>query len=495
MNDVQHLTSSRGGPYAEVGASSGPSMSQLSGETCRTETVQVPRSPQPLSLQIDGLNARIFDRGDDALSRVESSERGSDTSADPRRPELQSASTVTDSFSSLPLSSLHDDSRSMEIENSQTSNEEDQTPKAYSRSEVPPHIDENGSINASAGIKKEGNWSLSPLQSTEASDLPSSNESHFKPGHKRTATGDIKPMSSGLAAPDALENGAQRRRSKTIGASAHGSRIAQLSVHIRTRLSYAAAKIEKSRQTRDTKTQDAIRELEKLVSETPSAASTPGLKPSPYLQSPQPTTHARPHLSHQRSQSTMSSSRLTNIPKLAPPVDIVPSNGDTNRRRPPQYSRLSSPVLGTGTPRIPPSSRMTLSAQHEFFKSHTQNTSMEQDAIETLIFMSSPENSGYRSSPRDLQPAATQASLNESLFSNGHGGPADQSQSSQSDRSLNGRSFELRPAGLGLEADAGDAIDRILDQMDSDSEDDTRYASHRHRAYMPPSSRNHAPPR
>lgn len=110
---------------------------------------------------------------------------------------------------------------------------------------------------------------------------------------------------------------------------------------------------------------------------------------------------------------------------------------------------------------------------------------MEQDAIETLMFMSSPENSGYRSSPRVLQPPATQASLNETIFSNGHG-PPDQSQSSQSEMSHNGRSFELRPAGLGLEANAGDEIDRILDQMDSDSEDDARYASHRHRARPPP---------
>lgn len=270
---------------------------------------------------------------------------------------------------------------------------------------------------------------------------------------------------------------------------------------------------------RDSKTQNAIREIENLVSGNPptasSAASTPGTKPSPYSQTPQSINNEPTFPTHQRSQSTMSSSKLLQIPKLAPPVDIISSNGDTPRRRPNpnpiskhhdhspyarhrrhhsyqerSYPKLSSPVVGPGTPHIPPSLRMPLSAQHEYYKSNTQNSSMEQDAIETLIFMSSPENSGYRSNSRALQPPSTQASLNESLFSNG----PNQSQHSQSEKSHTGRSFELRPAGLGLEANAGDAIDRILDQMDSDSEDDARYASHRHKAYIPPYKGNRAPP-
>jgi hypothetical protein len=94
---------------------------------------------------------------------------------------------------------------------------------------------------------------------------------------------------------------------------------------------------------------------------------------------------------------------------------------------------------------------------------------MEQDAIETLMFMSSPENSGYRFSPRPLQPASTQSSLNESI-SNSNGNHPNDSQLSQS--SHNTRSLETKP---GLEAHAGDDIDRLLDQMDSDSEDEDRY--------------------
>jgi hypothetical protein len=99
---------------------------------------------------------------------------------------------------------------------------------------------------------------------------------------------------------------------------------------------------------------------------------------------------------------------------------------------------------------------------------------MEQDAIETLMFMSSPENSGYRFSPRPLQAASTQSSLNESINTNRiiHNG----SQGSQSSGSHSGRGHQSKP---GLEAHAGDDIDRLLDQMDSDSEDEGRYASYR----------------
>lgn len=104
---------------------------------------------------------------------------------------------------------------------------------------------------------------------------------------------------------------------------------------------------------------------------------------------------------------------------------------------------------------------------------------MEQDAIETLLFMSSPENSGYRSSPRPLQPPATQRSLNESIYSNNNEMTTNQSQSSQSDVSHNGQGFTSKNHGLGLEAGAGDEIDRLLDQMESDSEEDARFASHR----------------
>lgn len=142
----------------------------------------------------------------------------------------------------------------------------------------------------------------------------------------------------------------------------------------------------------------------------------------------------------------------------------------------------SPSVVGPGTPSIPPS-RAPTSSQNGLYGSRTnsQNALMEQDAIETLLFMSSPENSGYRSSPRPLQPAASQRSLNESIYSNHNGMSTHPSQSSQSDASHGGFVPPSKNYGLGLEARAGDEIDRLLDQMESDSEDDARFAAHRHR--------------
>ncbi|KAJ6008368.1 hypothetical protein N7540_012344 [Penicillium herquei] len=527
MTDLQRAPSSRGAPDVEASANTGSvnaSTSREPGGLTRSEEIQVPRSPQALSLQINGLNARIHDKAISFPSYVESSERGSDTSTDTPRPEPQSANTFADSLSSIPLSHMNDSSQSIKVENSQSSVEITPTPTNYSISQEHLPVERNGN-GMEEGVHTSGqhkNGSLSPPQSPNHSNPLTQPENgvSFAPGHKRTATGDIKSMASSDAIPPNQDDdnfGAARRRSKSTGSPAYGSRIAQLSVHIRTRLSYAAAKIEKSRQAREKDTQLALRGLEILSSAStpnPSGATStpPGLTPTSHPQNLTSTSTSHNSSSHNRSQSTISSpGKLLPFPKLAPPVDIISSNGDTRRRRPnpntgpKEFNRSpyvrhhrrhhsvqeasvtktlgSPPVLGPDTPHIPPSARMPLSAQHEVYRSrtHSQSTSMEQDAIETLLFMSSPENSGYRSSPRPLQPPASQLSLNESIQSH-FNGVSDQS--SQSDKSHNGRNFELelRPSGFGLESNAGDEIDRILDQMESDSEDDERYASHRPRA-------------
>lgn len=101
---------------------------------------------------------------------------------------------------------------------------------------------------------------------------------------------------------------------------------------------------------------------------------------------------------------------------------------------------------------------------------HSQNSAMEQDAIETLLFMSSPENSGYRSSPRPLQPAASQGSLNASVYALKNGTPLNRNHQSPQRGKTHG-DLGSRNRVLGLEAHAGDEIDRILDQMESDSDD------------------------
>ncbi|KAJ5168453.1 uncharacterized protein N7482_004047 [Penicillium canariense] len=526
MNDSYHVPSSRGFPYVEDSANTesvtlNTSTVRAPGEPARAEHIQVPRSPQLSSLHVNGLNAGIEDKKDHSVY-VESSERGSDTSVDGQQPELHSASAFTYSVPSLPTSLVNDCHRNTELGNPRFLAENSQSPRTEPKLENSQESLHNLPVNGNGVhglhlLKSEhsSNGCSPPVRSPKHHTSQSELGMQFAPGHKRTATGDIKDISSHLLAPQLSEvNRLSRRRSKSTGSPTHGSRIAQLSVHIRTRLSYAAAKIEKSRQSQSSPqlALHGLDNLSSLDSQTTSGIASPSTSnPASHPQRNSHTSIPRPFPSHHRTQSAISSpGKLLPIPKLAPPVDIVTSNGDTRRRRPNPNESTSKPlfgspyarhrrhhstqatsfshsmggspsVVGPGTPSIPPSSRAPTSSQEGIYgsRTHSQNTLMEQDAIETLLFMSSPENSGYRSSPRPLQPPATQRSLNESIYSHHDGVRSQQSQGSQSNDSQNSGDLKNGHLSLGLEARAGDEIDRILDQMESDSEDDARYASHR----------------
>lgn len=197
--------------------------------------------------------------------------------------------------------------------------------------------------------------------------------------------------------------------------------------------------------------------------------------------------------------------------KLAPPVDIISSGGSGRRRRPnpnesstnSRYSPYSGhrryhsqqelgasklsakphPVLVPGTPPLRPSIHTTSTPfptqnGHSRSRTHSQSTLMEQDAIETLLFMSSPENSGYRASPQP-RPDSIPKSIAPSVTGNANLFGSQNKQSHMS--AANGASSKLSNQVLGLEAIAGDEIDRMLDQMeDSDSDDERGFASKHH---------------
>ncbi|KAJ5209514.1 hypothetical protein N7449_003893 [Penicillium cf. viridicatum] len=541
MNDDCDV-SNRGVLHAEASANT-HSMNNATSPVPRnpmpSAKAQTTQSQQPLSLQIDGLNAVALAHGEGNPNSayIESSERGSDTSGDSRRLDL-SASTVTDSLSSLPSSSTNgNNSQPTEFGNSHTLN--GHTSKLWVDQElldsqltplVQP-VNGGGSIDRwqpSLAPIKAGNASISPPPSPKHSRTSSNFDARLAPSQKRTAAGDFKSTLDIPTVHAADVNGAARRRSKSTGSSAYGSRIAQLSVHIRTRLSYAAAKVEQARQSREATPQTALRPHKSASPLSPSASSDiaplPAGNSMPFSRDFQTSSNGNSHhfSSHNRSRSAFSSNQFLPIPKLAPPVDIISSNGHNQRRRPNpnavsnpsnhspisrhrrhhshQENGLTQPlngqaVLGPGTPSLSSShTHAPTSTPNGFYRhrTHSQNTLMEQDAIETLMFMSSPENSGYRFSPRPLQPASTQSSLNESINTSSNGAHHDGSQESQSSGSHNGREPRRKP---GLEAHAGDDIDRLLDQMDSDSEDEDRYASYRPRINGAHPFRGHQRPR
>lgn len=247
---------------------------------------------------------------------------------------------------------------------------------------------------------------------------------------------------------------------------------------------------------------------------------------------------------------------LQPTPKLAPPADIVANSGLSRRRPNPNIkgptdsninqqhqrpisqnqqscrgdcpSKKPAGIVVPGTPPLRlsqhanfPGSTTTPAApmptpagqsSRPVIKQRTpsQNALMEQDAIETLLFMSSPENSGYHansssSSQSRQQPqlgvnvsiAAQFASSNKGSgigSQSSYGDPQSQNSSqntynsSQLSHYLNikegpfitGTSEPMHGARcfntpIGLEAHAGDEIDRMLDRMndgdDSDMED------------------------
>jgi len=207
-------------------------MSPASGEPNRSEEIQVLRSPQRLSLQINGLNAGSRDKYNSNTTYIESSERGSDTSCDSQRPELQPASTSTDYLPSIPSSSLNDSDQSMDGSigasdgNSQTFTTDHKLPHfqdTLKSLQVSGNGGPSGS-HADVNLEKESEDSLGPLRSSSRPGV-----GKFTPGHKRTATGDVKPISFDLATSQNSDaNGTTRQRSKSTGSSAHGSRIAQV---------------------------------------------------------------------------------------------------------------------------------------------------------------------------------------------------------------------------------------------------------------------------
>ena len=315
-------------------------------------------------------------------------------------------------------------------------------------------------------------------------------------------------------------------------------------MHLRNRLSYAAAKVEKDWK-RDGQAQIPFR-MRQSASPLSTSSSTPHPKledsrsqdnnspdgtaapvdnssstshlyrPNDPLQKPHtpiPDLLPSDRTSHKTSRPT-SPMKPFPIPKLAPPVDIVSSGGSGRRRRPnpneitanSRYSPYSGhrrnysqqefgsskltanshPVLVPGTPPLRPSihtasTPFATQNGHSRSRTHSQSTSMEQDAIETLLFMSSPENSGYRVSPQprpDNIPKSVAPSVSGNSNSFG-------SQSKQSHMSAaNGASSRFSNRVLGLEANAGDDIDRMLDQMEDSDSDDERGLSSNHHSHM-----------
>lgn len=227
-------------------------------------------------------------------------------------------------------------------------------------------------------------------------------------GAKRTASGEVKRSSvNGLA--DVVSRSKDFGHTRTTSSVSNGniSEVGlvratmggpetnkdQLSQQLRTRLKYAMIKVQNGWQTR------SLEEVESLASQSP-RSTVSGFPNSPRprgLLSPR-TVMSRSYgressesdssdsILESRGMVTLNSPQVSSRRSLAPPVDLVPSS----RRRPTPngtYQNTHSARRASDSSR-PPTSHRTPS----------QNAAMEADAVETLLFMASPNNSGYNPS-------------------------------------------------------------------------------------------------
>ncbi|EFY99481.1 cyclin-dependent kinase [Metarhizium robertsii ARSEF 23] len=185
--------------------------------------------------------------------------------------------------------------------------------------------------------------------------------------------------------------------------------LVQLSAELRTRLSYAMVKVNNGWQARN------LDEVESLASQATSPASSTstvhgrkGSSASPRL--PSTVTPSHPQFTYEsmnyKGKSNSPPSANSDKPTLAPPASIQPSSSmpapRSNPRRnsnprytPTMLSHSHSASANASAQTTPISNGIRRSHSHldaNMYSPHHKNV-REQDAIETLLFMSSPGNS------------------------------------------------------------------------------------------------------
>ncbi|KAK3290447.1 uncharacterized protein B0H64DRAFT_350393 [Chaetomium fimeti] len=237
---------------------------------------------------------------------------------------------------------------------------------------------------------------------------------------KRMADGVVKHTRDKSNVSPRQMIGHSRNTSTVSVASTAGSRIGELSAEIKARLSYAMVKVNHGWQSH------SIEQVETLASQAASPASSAstihlrnGSSASPQLSTashrasnnttpatgPQHHSSGRPgepqwRTSPQSTSRGNSSSPVKTSHGLAPPVSIQPSQHVGNPRRepnprqiPPFISRHTSPNAGglRASPYPAPGRHRSATSDGMLVSPHTNVR--EQDAIESLLFMSSPGNS------------------------------------------------------------------------------------------------------
>ncbi|KAM0664605.1 hypothetical protein ACQRIU_006463 [Beauveria bassiana] len=277
----------------------------------------------------------------------------------------------------------------------------------------------HGDANGEAGRPL---WQLSALAAAQE-----------RVDHDDAAAGSRKRMANGEVKTRSRSNSPIKSHARSISAismGSMGSHISDMSADLKTRLAYAMMKVHNGWQSR------SLDEVESLASQAASPASSNSTLPRRQSSStsprPPPTSAAQVHFAPNPVESRRKSHSppiRPGKPSLAPPAPIQPSlssrSGNSRRntisRHPPALLTHSHSASATGSysPRqrldvgAMPSSQPSRPPEGMIYSPH-QNV-REQDAIETLLFMSSPNNSSnlrHAFSP-SVSPAPQQGLLHE----------------------------------------------------------------------------------
>jgi hypothetical protein len=434
-----------------------------------------------------------------------------------------------------------------------TSSNNSQTTVDAHDASTPPTSNSEGF--SSQSTNQDGPMSqLSQLSQLAAAQQPLTNTSAVRPnltiaptaGLKRTADGQVKPAHSGSPVSPHVR-GHSRTTSAVSNASAASSRIgevryipkmtwrvtdiAQISSELRARLSYAMVKVNNGWQS------NSIDEVESMASQAGSPtsststlhgrrnlitsprtaiasiqANTITVPPSSGIQVPtrdfdlysgsdQPSrtyeSFWRDHSTNLPSQRYSSNASPQPSKSLAPPADIRPTptsrrSGTPKFSKPPTMpakgSNSSLPSVHSPNPQTP---NRGARRENPVIQTPTQKTIQEQDAIETLLFMSSPGNSGNmgHNFPPRSQASPQQSPLRTEFNTQQRRGPQgrkvgfeiETNSASTGSSEAGGAEYRSkhrsRPKTLAVAANVRDreeVIDRLLEETgDSSSDEET----------------------
>ncbi|KAL8653573.1 MAG: hypothetical protein Q9210_002012 [Variospora velana] len=309
----------------------------------------------------------------------------------------------------------------------------------------PLHID---GLAGSGLHRRLSNSASFPVQDSPLQHTRIDTASPYTSPPKRTASGQAKWASEGHPSSP---NGATRfGHSRHTSTASKASQISDLSHELRTRLSYAMLKVQNGWQSHN------LNELEAMALPLTSPKSGTAQIRHAATSPPRDTAHSQhlqgspPRPSHHR-------------PSLEPPVDFRSRNSrqpHPSNVQPPHLDTMNvsrnatngflSPIGLSTPPRRPAATTRTPS----------QKADMEKDAVQTLMFMSSPVNSGYH--PAALRAAAT------SPVRNSNTQDSMMSPTKRVDFALSGRDTTMSSPNPGRATGrltTAAEIDRVLDEM------------------------------